>query len=75
MIILWQFESCPYCIKVRKALMNKHIDFISIDASSPERKEFLQQIGGKAQVPFLLDTKNNKALYESDDIVRYIQSL
>jgi glutathione S-transferase len=35
-------------------------------------KELLQ-IGGKQQVPFLLDRSADISLYESDDIVEYLE--
>ncbi len=35
-------------------------------------KELLQ-IGGKQQVPFLLDQSADISLYESDDIVEYLE--
>ncbi len=35
-------------------------------------KEELQARGGKIQVPFLVDEKEGKMMYESDDIIAYI---
>lgn len=32
----------------------------------------LLAIGGKDQIPFLVDHQNEKTLYESDDIVAYL---
>ena len=41
------------------------------DTTAPEVLEELITLGGKAQVPCLMI--NGKALYESDDIIAYLQ--
>lgn len=47
---------------------------ISIDMRStlePENAEYLVKVGGKQQVPCLMI--NGEALYESDDIIVYLE--
>jgi glutathione S-transferase len=39
---------------------------------SPRRAE-LRERGGKVQVPFLVDPNTGRELYESDDIVAYLE--
>jgi len=70
---LWNFEGSPYCRKVREAL-----DVLGLDAlvhnvgKRGRRRPRLVALGGKMQVPFLVDPNTGAALYESDDIVTYL---
>lgn len=70
---LYYKPTCPFCHKVL-AYMDEHdieMPMYNIDAS-PERRAELIEIGGKAQVPCLMIDGN--ALYESDDIIAYLQN-
>ena len=74
---LYQMDHCPYCQKVRAAFDDMNIKYKKIDAlpGTPEREELIS-LGGKGQVPFLVDKTNPDNLtmmYESDDIVAYVQ--
>ena len=46
-----------------------------IDISNKESEESLIQIGGKRQVPFLIDTERNIQMYESKDIIEYLKTI
>jgi len=74
MILLFHREECPYCVKVRQFMSNNKISYTSIVSppGSPSRK-ILNKLGGKEQVPFLVDTDVGEMMYESDDIVEYLQ--
>lgn len=63
---------CPYCRKVMD-FMNEHdIALPTMNLVEwPTAKEELVNIGGKLQVPCLVI--DGKALYESDDIIAYMQ--
>jgi glutathione S-transferase len=75
MLELYQKEECPYCRKVREALTGLDLDYICRNVRGREsRKEgLLVKLGGKAQVPFLVDTDRDASMYESDDIVDYLK--
>lgn len=73
MFDLYISEYCPYCKKVMKYLEENDIVFNKIDVSNPESFEKLVSLGGKDQVPFLNDVDNEVRMYESDDIIKYIQ--
>tara|TARA_Y100000310_G_scaffold318437_1_gene372494 strand:- start:1255 stop:1494 length:240 start_codon:yes stop_codon:yes gene_type:complete len=75
MIILWQFESCPFCAKVRDKLSELSVDFVSVTApkSNVEKREFLKKMGGQDMTPFIIDTEKNVAMYESDDIIKHLE--
>mgnify|MGYP001580504330 CR=1 FL=1 len=72
MLKLYVFETCPYCRKVRKAFdeMGLEYDIIRAERGTPENAE-LVKIGGKSQVPFLIDPERDVQMYESDDIIAY----
>lgn len=74
MLELYQFENCPYCAKVRAKLSELQIDYVARSAprGSAQRKALIQ-LGGKEQVPFLVDQERGVMMYESDDIVAYLE--
>lgn len=74
MIDLYISEACPYCRKVLDFCKNYDIKFNKKDVSNPENRDELESLGGKIQVPFLVDNDNNTKMYESDDIINYLKS-
>ena len=75
MIILWQFESCPFCAKVRDKLSELAVDFVSVTAPRHDsgKREFLKKFGGQDMTPFIIDTEKNVAMYESDAIIKHLE--
>jgi glutathione S-transferase len=73
MLELYDFEGCPYCRKVREVLCELDLDYLvhPVAQGSPRRQE-LKQLGGKVQVPYLVDANTHTRLYESDDIIDYL---
>ncbi len=71
---LFIYEGCPYCLKVRDAMekfgLKEDSDIKLVDAHQEQNKKKLLELGGKAQVPFLVD--NEVMMYESDDIISYL---
>lgn len=74
MLELYQKESCPYCHKVRQEFENMGVDYCikPMPDGSTRRKELIE-LGGKEQVPFLVDTDKNVKMYESEDIINYVK--
>lgn len=74
MLELYQFEGCPFCAKVRSVMTELELDYIirNVPKGSPKR-EFLQQLGGQQQVPFLVDQDRGVKMYESEDIINYLR--
>ncbi len=73
---LYEFESCPYCRRVREALSVMDLD-AKIFPCPPGGTRFRPEVaarGGKAQFPFLVDPNTDRWMYESSDIVRYLAS-
>ncbi|MBE7702503.1 MAG: glutaredoxin [Cyanobacteria bacterium SIG28] len=75
MIDLFILETCPYCLKVMKYLDDNNIEYRKIDTSNPASENSLIQIGGKRQVPFLVDNDRNIQMYESNDIIEYLKTI
>ena len=75
MLELFVLEKCPYCQKVMKFLEQEHMKYRKIDISNKESEDSLIQIGGKRQVPFLVDTERNIQMYESNDIIEYLKTI
>lgn len=75
-LALYQFESCPFCVKVRRYLKAEGISLPLVDAlREPARSELLQG-GGRQQVPCLrISGEGGQVswLYESDDIISYLK--
>lgn len=73
---LYQFEACPFCVKVRRAMKRQSVNIELRDAKNdPVHREALEQGGGRVKVPCLRIEKDGETqwLYESSDIVAYIE--
>jgi glutathione S-transferase len=72
---LFNMEGSPYCRKVREALSALDLEHLvrNVPKGSPARADLAQR-GGKVQVPYLVDPNTAVAMYESDDIVAYLEA-
>jgi glutathione S-transferase len=80
MLELYQAEDCPYCQKVREKLMELGVSYVNHNPRTAENDVRNQQVldemvslGGKDQVPFLVDHQHGTQLYESDDIIEHLE--
>jgi len=71
---LWSFEASPYCRIVRDALCSLEIPYVlhNVAKGSPRRDAFVAR-SGKMQVPYLHDPNTGRGLFESADIVAYLE--
>lgn len=71
-LALYQFRSCPFCIKVRKEIARLGLKIELRDAQlDPAHKQALLEGGGKVKVPCLKITHDDgreEWMYESDTI-------
>ncbi len=74
MIELYILETCPFCRKVMEFFDDNNIKYEKKNILEKENLDKLVKKGGKQQVPFLVDTDNNKFMYESDDIIKYVKN-
>ena len=74
-LTLYNMEGSPYCRKVREALSERDLPHVvkSVPKGSPARAELVRR-GGKMQVPYLIDPNTGREMYESDDIVTYLET-
>lgn len=77
-LTLYQFKTCPFCIKVRIAAHQLGIKLDRRDAQfDTEARKELAEGGGEIKVPCLRIKSADQVrwLYESDDIVNYLSDL
>ncbi|CAN5455951.1 glutaredoxin [soil metagenome] len=77
-LVLYQYQTCPFCSKVRQEMSRLSLNIKRIDAQpeGPDRQALMLQGGGKAKVPCLKITdKAGKSewLYDSGKIIAYLQ--
>jgi glutaredoxin len=75
-LILYQFEACPFCVKVRRALkrLGMNVELRDAKQGTPGSDELLKG-GGKIQTPCLKIREADGSirwLYESTDIIQYL---
>jgi len=74
MLELYQFESCPYCQKVRNKLEELDLSYVSHPSRQGSKKrEYLKKLVTEVQFPLLVDTDKNVVLIESDGICEYLE--
>lgn len=71
---LYEFEGCPFCRKVREAViwLDLDVEFYPTPQGGPTFREFVKSTGGKSMFPYLVDPNTETSMYESDDIVDYL---
>jgi len=70
---LWSYEASPFCRIAREALCELELPYVlhNVAQGSPKRDAFVRR-SGKMQVPYLVDPNTSAALFESADIVHYL---
>lgn len=73
-LVLYEFEACPYCRKVREALtaLDLEVDVRPCPKGGRRFRPEVRERGGKEQFPYLVDPNAGKEMYESGEIVRYL---
>lgn len=76
-LALYQYQTCPFCIKVRRQMRSLSLNVALYDAQQegPHRANLLQG-GGQTKVPCLRITDEagqNQWMYESGTINAYLQ--
>ncbi|MEZ9301656.1 glutaredoxin family protein [Vibrio breoganii] len=75
-LTLYQFDACPFCVKVRREMKRQSVNVALKDAKGDEAaREELLAGGGRVKVPCLKITQQGTEtwMYESKDIVAYLQ--
>jgi len=76
-LTLYQYKTCPFCIKVRQEISRLSLKIQRIDAQheGADRQQLLQ-CGGQAKVPCLRITDHagdSQWLYDSEKITAYLR--
>ena len=74
-MVLYQFDACPFCVKVRRAVKRLNLKIELKDATEPKIADELLKGGGELQVPCLRIADSQGAyqwMYESSDIIKYL---
>ena len=71
---LYSFEISPYCRIAREALCTLEIPYLlhNVGKNSPSRPAF-EKRSGKVMVPYLVDPNTDTQMFESADIVAYLE--
>lgn len=76
-IALYQYKTCPFCVKVRQEMRRLSLKVEQRDAQHDEKhRDDLVQGGGQSMVPCLKITDqagNSQWLYESGEIIEYLR--
>lgn len=72
---LYQFNACPFCVKVRRSLHKLNVPVKLKDAKVDTIGNELEKEGGKRKVPCLRIEQDNQTqwMYESKDIITYLE--
>jgi glutaredoxin len=76
-LVLYQYKTCPFCIKVRQEMRRLSLNIEKRDAQHPciDRQDLITG-GGQAKVPCLKitdPTGNSQWMYESAEIIAYLR--
>ena len=75
-LALYQFNTCPFCIRVRREISRLSLNIALLDTQKhPHNREALLQGGGRVKVPCLKITDEQGGIqwmYESSEIIRYL---
>lgn len=76
-LVIYQFRTCPFCIKVRQEMRRLSLNIQLLDAQPEGRhRADLLRGGGRAMVPCLRITDaegNSEWMYESGKIIDYLR--
>ncbi|MFW2374208.1 MAG: glutaredoxin family protein [Gammaproteobacteria bacterium] len=77
-LTLYQYRTCPFCIKVRRTIKQLALNIELRDAQkNQQHRQELIDGGGEAKVPCLKishDDGSIEWMYESDDIISYLHT-
>ena len=76
-LALYQYKTCPFCMKVRQEMARLSLNIQRVDAQPPGvDRDTLTREGGQTKVPCLKVTDavgHSQWIYESDKILGYLR--
>lgn len=74
MLTLYVKTGCPFCAAVLAKVAELELEIEEKNIADDKVSNELIAKGGKKQVPYLVDSKRNVEMYESGDIVTYLDA-
>lgn len=73
-LVLYEFEACPFCRRVREALtrLDLEVEVRPCPKGGTRYRAEVESLGGKLQFPFLVDPNAGQRMYESREIVAHL---
>ncbi len=74
-LALYQFDACPFCVKVRRTMKRNSLNIELRNAKTEPHRQTLLDGGGRVKVPCLRIEKEGEVtwMYESNDIIQYLE--
>lgn len=75
-LVLYEFEACPFCRKVREAMTELDLVYECRPTArgAARRAEAPTLPSGAASFPYLVDPNTGQAMHESEDILEYLHA-
>jgi len=73
MLTLYVKTGCPFCARVLDKAGQLDLDLELKNIADEATANELVQKGGQLTVPYLVDSDKSIAMYESDDIIDYLE--
>ncbi|KXJ97846.1 MAG: glutaredoxin 2 [Parcubacteria bacterium OLB19] len=74
MLTLYYKPTCAFCRRVIAVIDRLELEVEMKNVVEADLKAEMEELGGRSQTPFLVDTDKDIKMYESDDIVNYLQT-
>ena len=72
---LYSFEASPFCRLVRETLCELELPYLLHNvAKGSARRDAFVELSGKMQVPYLVDPNTGIEMFESTDIIAYLEA-
>ncbi|GAB6099369.1 glutathione S-transferase N-terminal domain-containing protein [Halanaerocella petrolearia] len=73
MIKLYQFETCPFCAKVRRKLDGLNLDYEKVEVpKDKDKRTTIKELSGQIKVPVIQDS-DGTVVHDSSEIVDYLE--
>ena len=77
-LALYQYDACPFCVKVRRSMKRQGLTIVTRDVKRSENaKDELLAGGGNLKVPCRRIDQGEQDyewMYESEDIIQYLEA-
>ncbi len=74
MIVMWQFEQCPYCQKARRKVTGLTLDCVMVSAPQgcQEKDKVLEKLFDSVKVPAIWDTRTGALVQGNQQVCDYL---